>query len=134
MDGVPLYGRPITVNHSVQNSNSNSPGTQSPSNYGYGFPDDAQLRRPLFNNPNGQYSHHTGLLTPPPLIRNAGVHGNFQQGYSSPRSPWDMMSPWQQNGAQGYPGRNSPQSGHSSGPQFRPLQTPNRQFRPYHSY
>lgn len=133
MDGITLYGRAITVNHAGQNSNSNSPGNQSPSNYSYGFPDDAQLRRPLFDNQNGLFSPRPGvLLTPPSLLRN-GIQGNFQHGYPSPRGPWDMMSPRQQNGGQGYPGRNSPQSGHSPSPRFHPLQMNNRQFRPYYS-
>jgi len=128
MDGIPLYGRPISVNHAGQNSNSNSPGNQSPSSYGYGFPDDPQLRWSPFDNPNGQFGPRHGLMTPPPpLLRNAG-YGN----YTPPRSPRDM-SPWQQNGGQGYPGRNSPHLGRSPSPRFSPLQMNNRQFRPYYS-
>lgn len=130
MDGIPLYGRPISVNHAAQNGNSNSTGNQSPSNYGFMLPDDSQLRRPLFDNPSGQFSPRPVFGTPPPLLID-GAYRNFQQGFSSPRGQWDIPSPWQQNGGQGYPRRNSPQSGRLTSPQF--CQMPNRQLRPYYS-
>ena len=122
MDGIPLYGRAINVKHASQNSNSISPGNRSP-NYGYNFSDDGQLRRPLFDNENGQFSQSPLLMTPPPILGN-GFRGNFQHGYPSP-----LMSPWQQNGGQSYPGRNSPQSARSPSLQFHPLQMNNRQVR-----
>ena len=128
MDSIPLYGRAITVKPAGQNSNTNSPGNQSPSNYGYPFPDDSQLRRPLFDNPNGQFIPPPGFRAPSPLLMDSGGR-NFQQGFSSPRSPWNMLSPWQQNGRQAYPTRNSPQYGE----QFRQLQVPNTQPRSYYS-
>lgn len=133
MDGIPLYGKPISVKHAARNINSHSPGNQSPLSHGHGFPDDAHLRRPLFDSPSGHFNpcppHH---LTPSPHSMN-GVHGNFQLGYHSPRSPWDMASPWQQDGGQGYPQRNSPQSGHQPSPLFCPPRMPNRPFRQYYS-
>ena len=123
MDGIPLYGKAIKVNHASQNSNSNSPGNQSPSSYGYNFPDDAQLRRPLFD---GQFSPQPMSGTPPPFLRN-GLHGNFHRAHPSPLGPWDTSSPWQQG--QNFQGRISPGSGHSPSPQFPPLVMNNRQSR-----
>ena len=98
MDSIPLYGRPITVKPGGQNSNTNSPGNQSPSNYGYPFPDDLQLRRPSFHDPNGQFNPRPGFRAPSPLLMDSSCR-NFQQGFSSPRSPWNIPSQWQQKNA-----------------------------------
>lgn len=128
MDGIPLYGKPIMVKTAEQSSNTNSPGNQSPSNYSYPFPDNPQLRRHLFDTPSGHFNPQPGLRTPPPLLMDSGGR-NFQQGFSSPSNLWAMPSPWQQNGGQGYPLRNSPQYGQ----QFCQPQAPNRQSRSYYS-
>ena len=125
IDPPPQRDSRLWIQH---NSNTNSPGNQSPSNYGYPFPDDSQLRRPLFDNPNGQFIPPPGFRAPSPLLMDSGGR-NFQQGFSSPRSPWNIPSQWQQNGGQAYPTRNSPQYGQ----QFHQLQVPNTQPRSYYS-
>lgn len=125
LNGITLYGKPITVKQAQ--GNTNSPLNQSVSNSGYGI---LPPRMSPFENQNGQlnmfsrsgsespmsdlspfnrqpfFDHHNRQMSaqssPIPLISSPSpvrseIESNSMNSYTRPRGPWDMMSPWQQN-------------------------------------